>query len=119
MSSALVIFLEAQNEAGVEAAVMRIPVFEPGEGIRCRFPQGQKRFPYRFEPVATLRGQVMPWLFHSSCLTGGMAFMAGNQFQFRTVDEDFPFGGLESQDVGDEGEGHGIEVGLKLDKTLG
>ena len=61
----------------------------------------------------------MLWFFHSPCLTGGMAFMAGNQFQFRTVDEDFPFGGLESQDVGDEGEGHGIEVGLELDEALG
>lgn len=44
----VVIFLEPQNEAGVEAAVMRIPVFETGEEIRCRFPQGQKSFPYRF-----------------------------------------------------------------------
>jgi len=58
----------------------------------------------------------MFWLFHSLCLPGGKPFMPGNQLQFRTVD---PFGGLESQDIGDEGEGDGIEVGLKLDKALG
>lgn len=45
--------------------------------------------------------------------------MPGNQFQFRTVDEDFPFGSFESQNIGDEGKGYGIEVGLKLDKALG
>ena len=38
----VIMFLEAENKAGVEAAVMRMSVFEAGQEIRRGIPQRKK-----------------------------------------------------------------------------
>ena len=113
-----VMLLELKDEPGMVSAVSRLRVLESHEELLGRIAKPQECLAHRLETVANHLGLSMVWILLLLACPSALAFMVSDQIDLGAVDEDLVFGGLHGEDLPDVLVGHGVEVGLELEKTV-
>lgn len=114
----LVAILQVQDEPGLETAVPGILCFQTLEKLESAFAKGQESLSDRFQAIPFSLHPVVGWILDFLAKASGLAFMPGQDFQVRTVEEDLLFRGLEAQNIADVPGGHRVPVGFKLRETI-